>query len=339
MPHLFLLYRWLVFGLLIVFNAIICSVAAWNLGLVPSGSPFANVDGFLIFVSALSLVCIFPIIVVDIVRKNAISSRVWFESCWVAFFWIMQFCGSAAATAVMPNALCDTTVTSLTSDPCTSSKVLIAMSWSCTVTLLSYLLLLIIFSAMHQKEDNQVWQAGVRDFPWFRMQQCLRSPSEPVKTAPRTLSLKAPRPRRAAPAPVFVDRQTDLSTKYEIEHYSPPAATADQPGPSRQPLPPIHAMRNYNSLYPQHVQASISHPPPPVPFQPGPSPPPLGDWKPGSFSSRPHKSRRVTEGAAAPSSYPSPSSESPPRTRPAGSRPRLKPLNTTEPHSSRDVPR
>ncbi|KAH8117355.1 hypothetical protein DFH11DRAFT_1004863 [Phellopilus nigrolimitatus] len=261
---LFLLYRAATFALFIVCNAVICSVAAWNLSFVQDLARVARIDAFLIFLGAFGLLVVFPIIFIDVIRKGAVSSRVWFEACWLTLFWMLNFAGAAAVTAVAPDAVCSfSSAKSLSSgSACTSARVLVVFSWLNTGFLFLYFFLLASFAIAHQKENNGVWRAGVREFPWFETKQSLRSaPTSPIMSRfgrAKSPSLAVPTPRR--PPPHFVHGRAGLDSRVEIEHFTDVASLEEQPLP---PAPAALAPTAPNALafYPQHVQSTMKNVP------------------------------------------------------------------------------
>ena len=143
--------------------------------------------------------------------------------------------------------------------------------------------MLSVFAIMHQKEDNNVWHASVRDFCWFETKQCLRSaPSTPVmaRFSKKPPSFAAPKARR--PPPIFVQQRAGLGSNYEIEHFPDPGSLEEQ---KQIPAPPPVSVPSM-SLYPQHVQTTMTREAL-YTYQPnvyrsqksGPSePPPIKDW-------------------------------------------------------------
>ncbi|OCB84254.1 hypothetical protein A7U60_g8932 [Sanghuangporus baumii] len=290
----FLLYRAATFALFIVCNAVICSVAAWNLGFADQHhdhlTTLAQIDSFLIFAGAAGLVVVFTVTFIEVFRRGAISGRIWFEMAWLTLFWIFNFAGAIAVTAVAPRKVC-----SFQSDPshrsgpaCTSARVLIAFAWLNTGFLFMYFFLLTIFSIMHQKEDASVWRSAVCDFPWFQTKLCIRSaPNSPIIARfvkSKSPSLVVPKPRRAPPPPIFIHGRAGLGSQVEIEHFTEIGSIEEQRIASPPPAVPRPAAI---SLYPQHVQSTMRATNAPVTtYQSstyytenrGTSPPPIRDW-------------------------------------------------------------
>ncbi|RPD66295.1 hypothetical protein L227DRAFT_606409 [Lentinus tigrinus ALCF2SS1-6] len=187
-------YRYASFGLFTLCNAVICCISMWNLVLAQQIGWDPLVDAYLIALSALGIIFIFPILCIDLLRKNALVSRVWFEAVWVGLFWIAQLAGAAAATAILPNMLCNFAADLLIPGSCSTTKVILAFTWINTVNLLAYFLLLMISSIIHMKDDSTVWGANTRTYPWFRVREPLHS-AQPSPV--RTTWSKAPLPSAA----------------------------------------------------------------------------------------------------------------------------------------------
>ncbi|KDQ60721.1 hypothetical protein JAAARDRAFT_559769 [Jaapia argillacea MUCL 33604] len=330
---LILYLRCLFFGLFIVCNAIICSVAVWHLSLAQAvgyNLILAQIDTFLIFLGAFALAFIFTIIFVNLARRRAVTSHVWFECLWVGLFWVMELAGAAALTAIFPNIMCDAQVESLARQSCTSSKVLLAFSWICTIvgkaqsrhyiwfadastTVLLYFIILVVSAIIHHQQNTHVWHSRVWDFPWFASHLSLKnlpelpSPATKPRAGPRPLSLAAPQPRRAVPAEIYSHR-AGLDSQYEIEHYRPPTTIAERPVPPvPAAAPPQHmvqasrqavALPSVPSLYPHHMQSTMA-PATRLPAlrsqthpQASSGPNPLGEWPRADILTRARSDRR-----------------------------------------------
>lgn len=335
--------RYAVFAIFAICNAIICSAAVWNLSIARTLGWNFQVDIYLIFVGASGLALIFTIIFVEFARRNAVLNMVWFECVWVGLFWTMELAGAAALTAIVPNHMCDPAVRILVDNSCSSTQLLLAFSWICTITLLGYFLLLVISTILHHKRDRRIWQRTVRNFPWSPSCDHLSSePPSPIipRFTPKSSTVLAPTPRRAAPAAMYSHR-AGLSTDYHIEYYKPPPPLTNQPVPPAAVAPVRnHLPRTRNvtenhpgaSFYPHYIQPSlISQPPRTLPptrqHHLPPSPPPLGDWPRANAVSQPLRIKRnnapqpmaatPTMEAAVGVSTPIPSL---PRSRPSGPR-------------------
>lgn len=317
MPSALVVLRFFTFGIFIVCNTILCSVAVWNLSLVQT-KPYYNdqIAAFLIFLGAFALVWIFPLIFIDLIRSNALTSRVWFELTWVAIFWIMELSGAAALSAIVPNNQCLPHQSRIAATVCLSGKVLLGFAWVITLTLLAYLITLAVYAIVHHTTDPNVWRETVREYPWFSTRSTLSSspPSPVMEKTPDVPILKHPRPRAAfnpaaltrslsplensiQPVPTF-DRIPEPS-------YQPPqrahfAATQDTVSfvdpsftrPREAPRPPVRA----ESLYPQHMQAHLSTEARSNLYNQsrqldGQEPSPIGNWPANSRSNR--QSRRL----------------------------------------------
>lgn len=228
MKSALLFARYVLFGLFVVCNAIICSVAVWNHSLIQAdlGGQTLQVDVYLIFLGAFSLVFILPIIFADLLCSDPLSARVWFECVWVAFVWLMQLAGAAAVTAIAPHTQCVAQVTLVNNNACLSTRILLAFTWTCTIILLLYLFLLVVTAVTTQRIDPGVWHHNVRYLRIETTRQCLpsaqNSPSTPRFIKGRgTSEVHNPRPLRPAPPPLVYGHRAGLDYEYEIEHYRP----------------------------------------------------------------------------------------------------------------------
>ncbi|KAG2046802.1 hypothetical protein BDR06DRAFT_148956 [Suillus hirtellus] len=225
MKSTMLFARYVLFGLFVVCNAIICSVAVWNHSLVQAtGGQTVQVDVYLIFLGAFSLTFIFPIIFADLLCTDPLSARVWFECAWVTIIWLMQLAGAAAVTAIAPHIQCSAQATEVNNNSCSSTKVLLAFTWICTITcmcprfshltlltvlVLLYLFLLFVTAVTTQWTDPGVWHHNVRYLRMESTRQCLpsaqNSPITPRFVKGRgTSEVHKPRSLRpVAPNPVY----------------------------------------------------------------------------------------------------------------------------------------
>ncbi|KAI0748273.1 hypothetical protein C8Q80DRAFT_729225 [Daedaleopsis nitida] len=176
-------YRYSCFALFTLCNAIICCVSVWNLLLAQQIGLTPQVDAYLIAISALGILYIFPVMFVDLLRKNALVGRVWFEALWIGLFWVLQLAGAAAATAMLPSMMCNFAAVLLIPGSCTTTKILLVFTWINVVVLLAYFCLLMTSSIIHMKDDSQIWGANTRTYPWYRLCEPLQSAQpSPVRT-------------------------------------------------------------------------------------------------------------------------------------------------------------
>ncbi|KAH7889290.1 hypothetical protein F5I97DRAFT_496613 [Phlebopus sp. FC_14] len=300
-----LLARYLFFGFVVICNAIICSVAVWNYSLVHANQTL-QVDVYLIFLGAFGLAWIFTLMFIELLCSNPITTRVWFECVWIALLWLMELAGAAAITAIGPELQCARQAILFVYTLCVSQRVLVAFTWICTIILLFYLLFLVFIVVTHQRDDPTLWICSVRNLFRLTARQCLSSaPSSP--SVPRfkkrvPLDIHYPHPVRPVPVPAYIHR-AGLSSEYEIEHFQPVPAGAEQmdvesvlslpeavPIPPPKPAPailrsseaPRHPIPNSIGI-PRELSSTIvysgqTQPSIPAPRTTTTSPPPLGDW-------------------------------------------------------------
>jgi len=307
-----LLFRSLILGLFVISNAIICSVAVWNLSLAQSVGQNSQVDAYLTFLGAFALLFTFTIIFTEILRKNAITGRLWFETSWVGVFWIMELSGASALSAVAPSAMCSNRVALINNDGCSSTRVLLAFSWMITIILLGYLIFLVCAAVVRQQQDSQIWHASVREFCRSHSRHSLgsapNSPSLPRFQQEKGLpSVVAPQPRHPPPTKIYAHRNSGQGPEYDTGHYrpsSPPAVRPVPPIPAA--APPKHLLTRASimrssvpassSLYPAHLHSSMARPQVLRPTPP--SPPPLGNWPRANAVEQPIRSTRRPPQAA-----------------------------------------
>ncbi|KAF8522215.1 hypothetical protein BU17DRAFT_87315 [Hysterangium stoloniferum] len=307
MSNIFLVFRYLAFALFITFNSVICIMAALNLGsLIPHTQKFPEVDSYVIFTGAIGLVFVFPVIFVELIRKNAFIARVFVEIIWVGLLWVMNLSAAAATTAISSQIVCLPKGKQLAIS-CTSTKLLLAFTWLNTITLLSYFMGLVICAVYHSHEDGSVWYSGVRDYRWF-------APSKSHQDLSDSFSYgKMVEPKEVSTVPPIYARQMGLTKGYTVEPLrietnlaaSRPAhwvefATPAGPVTSAEPLnfpqrtefnhnisqgpsapAPVHSSHSHSShshsLYPKHLQSTVV--PQVLPTRTGGStPPPAGSW-------------------------------------------------------------
>ncbi|KAI8998502.1 hypothetical protein BD414DRAFT_475251 [Trametes punicea] len=179
MAHSLSVYRYSCFALFILCNAVLCCVSVWNLAVAEEIGWNPLIDAYMIAVSALGLLYIFPVMCIDLLRKNSLVGRVWFECVWVGLFWLLDLAGAAAVTAVLPNLLCSSAADLLSFSSCVSTKVLLAFAWFGAINLLVYFCILMVSAIIHMKDDSQVWRANTRLYPWFKVREALPSPRGP----------------------------------------------------------------------------------------------------------------------------------------------------------------
>jgi len=277
--------RCIVFGIFIICNAVVASIAVWNHSLSQSvvWNAQSQVDIYLAFVGCLGLALIFPLLFTELVRKDWITGRIWFECFWVCLFWTLYLAGATTVTAITPSTVCK-----VPDHECTSVRVIMAFTWTTTAILLLYLLLLLTLSVMHSKYEPRIWQSYIRKSPWSGRHSLSSTPTSPARPhfLKKSPSIVAPKPQRAVP-PAIYGYRSGLGPEYEIEHYHPPT-------PVIRPEPVLAASSTVNhveakqqentalpSLYPQYMHSTTTIQ---SPYQAGqrnhspPSPPPLGDW-------------------------------------------------------------
>jgi hypothetical protein len=87
-----LMYRYCLFVIVIISNAIVCSAAAWNLPISQNADLHAqlHIDIYMIFLGAFTLLVVIPILFIDILLYRPFIGQVWVECLWVQFLWLLH---------------------------------------------------------------------------------------------------------------------------------------------------------------------------------------------------------------------------------------------------------
>jgi hypothetical protein len=254
------LYRYFLFAITLISNAIICSAAAWNLPIAKNTNLHTQqqVDIYMIFLGALSLVFVIPMVFADVFFPRAIAGRVWVECLWVDFLWLLHLIGVIFVTAFLPHDMCTPEAKFINGDSCTSAKVILAFSWICTTNLSIYLFTLLVSAMLHYRQDCTVWSSQVRSYPWYANCHKLESrPSTPLPRHPRQPPISAPQPRR----PIRLPTRSMLSYLHKAEIMHVPALDPEDPPPVRRASQratmgqAAASSAQLTVLYPLHVQA------------------------------------------------------------------------------------
>lgn len=362
MFNLLKVIRYLVFVVFAISNAIVASVAVWNLSIVDGSVRFSSTAtvaaGYLIVVATMGLLLVFPVIFVEISGKKTFLGMVWFELAWVAIFGLMTLIGASLITSLSSRELCvppsivqSPFVTSaLLVSPCSSAQVLSVFTWMSAFFLLAYMSLLAILAFVQSKEDPAIWKCLVRNLPVDKiLGEVKRNSMVILPQIRRTPIIHAPRPRYIIPP--LLDCRSARNSAYESQLPDRPAKSA----PVREMTMSYQssvtqAPYTSTAFYNPSVQKAMGSgggsrlPQPPPAVQLGKSrqtsPPPLGDWPRLDATSRPRKKRyprTAPEGQRPPTLEPSVASQQSSRRAPQTSvdRARTSPTRTRPPGSGR----
>jgi len=264
------------------------------LGASQSAGAISPVDGYLIALPIMGILLIFPIIFIDLLRRGAFTSRVWFEIAWVALFWVMHLAGAAAVSAVQPGMQCDlANLGSSWTSICNSSKALLAFTWMSTIALLAYLLTLLLCTILNMRDMPRIWSTGVTEVEWFgaepkRISSLPGSPRLPPSMIEKPVSHARPlyivqaQPAKLVPAP-----RPQPGPMLPPKPRSVTAVAAPAPPSTATVTPP---------LYPQFIQPHVDVRPV---LSHGPEPLPAGQWPPPSRGGHSH-SASVPDVSSAP---------------------------------------
>lgn len=292
-------FRYFVFAAFIVCNAIICSTAVWNLALSQEAGHPLSVDVFVTLVGAAALAFIFALIIIELVKRESVTGRVWFECLWVGFFSILEFCAAVALSAIGPGVMCSAIVTEFIVDSCTSTRVVLAFSWICTIILLGYLTLLTVSVYMHKNENPQIWSCSVRWFDWGGTRSYIGSDGPKSLSLPHFVEKKRPGSLIIVPKPRQSSFYTQPNMRLDSDEQLRPQVAVDRPLPVVPPAAAYQGQNTASSFYPRHVQAVAASQQPSfvsksmkeLPRSSSP-PPPLGDWPRPTIISEPRAKRQ-----------------------------------------------
>lgn len=310
MSNLLKLIRYLVFFIFIISNAIVASVAVWNLSIVEGNDRFSATATagavYLLVVAAMGLLLIFPILFLEIIKKRVCLGMVWFELAWVGLFGLLTLIGASLISSLSSRELCVPTLTeksqfvtsALLVSPCSSAQVLGVFTWMPAAFLLTYATLLSILAFVRSAEDPAVWKCLVRDLPMDKiLGEVKRNSILLMPQIRKTPVIYAPRPRYIIPP--LLDCRSARNSAYDYQHPTVPPKSAPVRQTKTDSYLPSVDQGPYTSFYNAAVQKAIKSgdgsrappPPPPVQLSKGRSPPPLGDWPRLDATSRPRKKR------------------------------------------------
>ncbi|KZT11254.1 uncharacterized protein LAESUDRAFT_720461 [Laetiporus sulphureus 93-53] len=321
MNKLFASYRYFVFVLFVICNAVICAVAAWNLSLALDIQfhSWIEVDALLVSAAATALLFIFTFMFVDVLCKQSAMRHVWVECLWVGLFGVLELACAAAVTTTTSDSKCVTADEDgqITEGPCTTSSLMVGFTWAAATDMLMYFAVLAVIALLHQRNDPLIWQSSTLDYSWFALRSSLPSaPSSPTRALPGNPSKSS----RGSPPPyptefgrrMFANPPPDLE-KQDLERNeaaAPMPASVALYRMQSQTARPFPAKRA--SWQPRQLQLSANVPlptttaPTPKPLRtapvetvapsPSPSPPPESDSgsepsTPATPLGRPHKKR------------------------------------------------
>jgi len=352
--------RYLVFFVFIISNAIVTSVAVWNLTIIEGSTRFSTTAiaaaSYLIAVATTGLFLIFPIIFLEISGKRTFFGRVWFELTWTGLFGMMTLIGASLITSLSSRELCippppvkDPFITSpALASPCSSAQVLSVFTWMPATFLLAYTTLLTILAFVHSNEDQAIYKSPVRDLPLDKILGEVRRNSIVASLQIRkTPVIHAPKPRHIIPP--LLDCRSSRNSAYDFQQYEfrypalPQKSAAVQESSWYQTRGTYTSTAFYNPTVQKAMGDGSRMPTLPPPVQTGgtrreqKSPPPLGDWPRLDATSRPRTKRHPRSVPQAQDSSTAPRHSSL-RTAPSSTTPVPFVVRPTDPPSSRTRP-
>lgn len=183
----FLVVRFIFFAILVYLNLFILIFAALNIAAVKSPqTPAPGAAVFLVFNCCLLYLCLF-VGLSELVISWTWTSIVKLECVWTAILSVLELAATVTMNVNGPPTMCEHG-DSFNLAACTSSSVLVPVTWLATFTLIAYCLTLAITTIMHAQTFHDVWSVSVYAVPWFGV-----NPPVAARKAPITvLDISAP---------------------------------------------------------------------------------------------------------------------------------------------------
>lgn len=179
--NVFLAIRYVTFALLILFSGLTGSFAALNIGFITSGmistkSPATEIlDGYLVSLSFLTIIFVFIVIGVELCRKGALTSRIWFEFLWIVVTFLCYLGGAIAITVLIPREICQNSQPVRGTNAnrhqgamkmaCMASTAVIVLTWITASLYLLYFIALLVYTLIRSRRESWVWGSSVIDAP------------------------------------------------------------------------------------------------------------------------------------------------------------------------------
>lgn len=179
--NVFLAIRYVTFALLILFSGLTGSFATLNIGFITSGiittkSPATEIlDAYLVTLSFLTIIGIFLVIGIELCRKGALASRIWFEFVWTIVTFLCYLGGAIAITILIPREICldSQSVRGTNANrhqgsmkmACMASTAVIVLTWITASLYLLYFIALLVYTLIRSRRESRVWHSSVIDAP------------------------------------------------------------------------------------------------------------------------------------------------------------------------------
>ncbi|KAH9945988.1 uncharacterized protein BXZ73DRAFT_95500 [Epithele typhae] len=227
--------RYVAFALFTLCNAVICCVLYGISSLRKNWTCIVRVS-----LPAFGILYIFPVMYIDLLRKNALVSRVWFEATWVGVFWVLNLVGALLTTMQLPRLLCNFATDLLIPGSCLTTRVIQIAGWAGVANLLVYFIILMVFASFTLRQSlnspvqptmRTTWSNPSASTPQIRVHN--EKPSR-VGTL-RSAALKSSALRSAAMGSSTMKSSNLRSTTFDSEKMT------------ASPAPPLSAARSARS--------------------------------------------------------------------------------------------
>jgi len=178
----FLVVRFIFFAILVYLNLLILIFAALNIAAVKSPrTPAPGAAVFLVFNCCLLFLCLL-VGLSELVISWTWSSIVKLECVWTTILSTLELAATVTMNVNGPPSMCQHG-DDFNLAACTSSSVLVPVTWLATFTLIAYCLTLAITTVMHAQTFHDVWSVSVYAVPWFGA----KAPSMAIRKGPITV--------------------------------------------------------------------------------------------------------------------------------------------------------
>lgn len=165
-------------------NVLTIVFASWNVAATTSSGLSAPGASVFLILNGSALVGFMAAGLAQLVSFNTSTANVAFECGWTAIFSLLQLGAGIAATVYGPAIQCQS---GTTWGICTSSHLLVPVSWLSSFTVIAYFLMLFGTTMAHLHSYPLIWWNTVYSVPWF-VSPTLNEPDTMTEPKPQSLS-------------------------------------------------------------------------------------------------------------------------------------------------------
>ncbi|KAF9792762.1 hypothetical protein BJ322DRAFT_74207 [Thelephora terrestris] len=192
----FLVLRLVVFVVLLMLNILILSFAAFNITASRTWDEYVSAGSSLAVFNSSVFLFISMLLLGERQYSHAIPpvSMLLSEVSWVTFMAVLTFVSSVLSTRLGPAKMCLSTPVNMAM--CSSSILVLPVSWMNFFIFFSYSVTLLIVTVLHAPFIPDIWHSTVSEIPWFDLSA---SPSEKFDLECQTVSDDASRSAHSLP--------------------------------------------------------------------------------------------------------------------------------------------